>query len=964
MPGQNGDPADKAGIDRTTFVPPPSLIARLNDGLAGRYEIGEELGRGGAAYVFRAHDLHRQQDVALKVLRPELTAAVTEIRFLREIDTIAKLEHPNVVQLLDSGSVGGQVYYTMPFVASQTLRHRLQRSAPLPIAEVIRIARDIASALDYAHSCGVVHRDVKPSNTLLTDTHALVTDFGIARAIVVASGEQLTDTGMSIGTPEYMSPEQGMGARQIDGHADIYSLGCVVYEMLSGAPPFTGPTPQAIIARHCHEPPPPLRVVRPGVSRALASVVERALAKVPADRFATAGEFVHAMEAAAKVPDNPAWRRLATRRNALAGALVVIVAVWGLAFLKRSDLDLNQIVVFPLTMTERLKSGEPSGEEVATLIGWALEETQPLRWHEGWELLDPKARDAPRLTTATARDLSRRARAGYFIDGAIIFGADSVTVVLRLYSVGRDSMVTTKRVTDRRGASLLDLGLRAVALLMPALLQPGHDIDLSALADRKPAAAVNFVLGEHEYRRMQFRPALDHYKAAVRLDSVFALAALRGAEAADWLSRFDEDSALVQIALANEQTLPPAYRPIARGLHAYLIGSADSAVHYFERALALRPTSQVWTLLGEVYARMLPSRGPADSLSELAFRQARELDSDFAPALVHLERLAQRRGDLAGSARFAAELKAASADTSHAFSRSLMARCLAEGPAAIDSKAARQDAESVFGVGKLFSAGASQRQCARAALEAILDSDSLVPRGYRRASLMMLDGLDAASGHIGVIANTSRRGTTDLPRWRLYSLRATTGLGSEKEIRSALDSLAPSYRALPTGDLWYAAIGAWALRDARTLLLIQREAVARADSSRTRLDRQVASLISPHVRLLRGDSTGAIGELRELRPNARRNDITYQPWESLAHERLLLAELLLTRGDARKAIDLATLIDAPEPVVHLYYLRPSLQLRVRAAERLGNARLARDYRMRLSRLDLGSTPGARGNVTP
>jgi tetratricopeptide (TPR) repeat protein len=963
MSGQIEDPADRRGIDRTPLAPPAALIARLNGALAGRYEIGEELGRGGAAYVFRARDLRREGDVALKVLRPELAAAVAERRFLREIDTIAALEHPNVVQLLDTGTVAGQVYYTMPYVASQTLRHRLQHSGPLPIAEAIRIARDIASALDYAHSRGVVHRDVKPSNTLLTDTHALVSDFGIARAIVIASGEQLTDTGLSIGTPEYMSPEQGLGARQIDGRADVYSLGCVVYEMLGGAAPFMGPNPQAIIARHCQEPPPPLRVVRPGASPQLVSVVERALAKVPADRFATAGEFVDAMEAAAKNPDRPLWSRIATRPNALAAALVVIIAVWWLALPRQTDLDLNQIVVFPLTMTAP-PSGQPTGEEVGTLIGWALEGTQPLRWRDGWELLDPTARDAPRLTAATARELSRRARAGYFISGAVLFSEDSVTVGLRLYSVGGDSMVSATTVTARRDVSPLDLGLRAVALLMPPLLEPVRDIDLTVLSARKPAAVVNFLQGEHEYRRMQFTTALAHYKAAVGQDSVFALAALRGAEAADWLSQSDNDSALVEIALSHEQTLPPAYRPLARGLHAYLNGSADSAVHYFERALALRPTSQVFTLLGEVYARMLPSRGPADSLSELAFGQARAIDSGFAPALMHLERLALRRGDLAASAKFAAELRAANADTSHAFSLSLMERCLTKGPAGIDSTAFRRNSEALLEMGMVFSEGASQPQCARAALEAILDGDPPASRGYRWVSLLMLDGLDAASGRRVGIAHTARRGTTDVPHWPLYSLRASARLGSEKELRSKLDSLAPSYRALRTGDLWYAAIGAWALRDTSTLISIQHEAVARADSSGTRLDRQVARLISPHVRLLRGDVAGAITELRELRPNARRSDITWQPWESLAHERLLLAELLLAQGHARAAIDLATLIDAPEPAVHLYYLRPSLQLRVQAAERLGNARLVRDYQVRLSRLDVALHQGPVTNVNP
>jgi hypothetical protein len=362
-----------------------------------------------------------------------------------------------------------------------------------------------------------------------------------------------------------------------------------------------------------------------------------------------------------------------------------------------------------------------------------------------------------------------------------------------------------------------------------------------------------------------------------------------------------------------------------------------------------------------VYEHLLPSRGPANSLSELAFRKAQAADSDFSPALIHLERLALRRGDTAASARLAAQLKADSAATSHAPVRLLMARCLAEGPSAIQKTKA--ESVTLLEIGKLFSAGASQPQCARAALEAILDRDPLDSLHHRWSSLLMLDGLDAASGGI-VGIERSRRGTIDLPRWPLQYLRAAAGAGSEKEVRGALDSLRTSYRSLNTARLWYAAMGAWALRDTSTLISIQREAVARADSSRTRLDQRVADLISPHVRLLRGDSVNAIGELRALRPTARRNDIEWLPWESLAHERLLLAELLLAQGDARQAIDLATLIDAPEPVVHLYYLRPSLQLRVRAAKRLGNDRLVREYQMRLSRLDVGSASGARSSVTP
>ena len=944
----------QSGLAPGSVPSPAATLDQLRAALAGRYEIAEELGRGGAAYVLRARDLQRQQDVALKILRPELAAAVTQIRFLREIEMVRKLEHPNVLPLLDSGSADGQLFFTMPLVTARTLRHRLDESGALPMAQVIAISRDIASALDYAHSRGVIHRDIKPSNTLLDGDRAFVADFGIARAVMVASGDKLTDSGASIGTPEYMSPEQATGARQLDSRCDVYSLACVVYEMLSGAPPFTGPTSQAIIARQCHEAPPPLHVVRPTISQAMERVVGRALAKVPADRYATAGEFVEALEAAVNAPPRTLHRPL--RRVAFAAAvLAAIIGAWWIVRPGNVDLDPSRIVVFPLSASG-LDADEPRGEAVATYVGYALEGTRPLRWLEGWQLLDAKARsDTGRLTTAAARALSRKAHAGYFIDGAIIRSADSVTVALQLSSVSEDSVVARSTVTEARTAFIPNLGLRAVARLMSALLQPGRTVDVSALSDRQPASVVNFLQGEHEYRRMQFTPALAHYKASVRMDSTFALAALRGAQSADWLSRADEDSALVEIALSHEVSLPLLQRMIARGLRAYVIGNADSAVYYFERALALEPASaQTWAMLGEVYARMLPTRGPADSLSEQAFQRARSLDAGFAPALLHLERLALRRGDRAAIKRLAAELKSANADTSHSVARALMTQCLEHGPASVDwSGAVRRDIESVLTAGKLFSAGAMQPACARAALQALLEGDSIVPRGYRWVSLLTLEGIDEALGRSTTVGQAPRRGTADIPLWPLAALRAGPEL--QRDGRRALDSLASSYGTLRTGSLWYLGLIALRLRDTPALTSIQRVIASRADSSGTRVDRLVASQTSALLKVLRGDSAAAIRELRVLRPTARRNDITWQPWESLAAERLLLAELLLARGDARSAIDVATLIDAPEPVAHLYYLRRSLQLRVRAADLLRDAARAKSYRARLAQLDGSAT---------
>jgi serine/threonine-protein kinase len=311
-----------------------SLTGRFTLALAERYRIERRLGAGGMAIVYLATDLRHDRPVALKVLRPDLAAAIGAERFLQEIKTTANLQHPHIVSLHDSGEVDGVVYYVMPFVEGEGLRERLQRERQLPIADAVLIATQVASALDYAHRHGVIHRDIKPENILLHDGSAVVADFGIALAVQSAAGLRLTQTGLSLGTPQYMAPEQAMGERTIDGRADIYALAAVLYEMLIGEAPFTGPTVQAIVARTMSEDPRSLVAQRRAIPIALDSAVLRGLEKLPADRFATAGDFASAINTLGleshprqSPTSRTPWRTVAVALGACCAMLAVATTV-------------------------------------------------------------------------------------------------------------------------------------------------------------------------------------------------------------------------------------------------------------------------------------------------------------------------------------------------------------------------------------------------------------------------------------------------------------------------------------------------------------------------------------------------------------------------------------------------------------------------------------------------------------
>jgi len=344
---------------------PPRLVAALVD----RYRLERELGAGGMATVYLAHDLRHDRKVAVKVLRPELAAVIGAERFLAEIKTTAALQHSHILPLFDSGQADGFLFYVMPFVEGESLRDRLKRERELPVDEAVRLAKEVASALDYAHRHGIIHRDIKPENILLQDGQALVADFGISLAVTQAGASRMTETGLSLGTPSYMSPEQATGERTLDARADVYSLGCLLYEMLVGEPPHTGPSVQAVIAAVVTKEPERLGARRPSVPANVEAAVHKALSKIPADRFPTAEAFSKALSepaTSATMASVPGFAGAARASNTklvalLAAALLLAIALGAWGWLRpRAQPFMNRFALF-LRSEDAIAAGANGG---------------------------------------------------------------------------------------------------------------------------------------------------------------------------------------------------------------------------------------------------------------------------------------------------------------------------------------------------------------------------------------------------------------------------------------------------------------------------------------------------------------------------------------------------------------------------------------------------------------------------
>jgi tRNA A-37 threonylcarbamoyl transferase component Bud32/Tfp pilus assembly protein PilF len=935
-------------------------LERLRAVLAGRYAIQRLIGSGGMAAVYLAYDLRHERRVAVKTLRPDLAAALGVERFLREIHIAAQLSHPNILPLLDSGEADGLPYYVMPYVEGESLRERLRREVQLAIPDVVTIARDVADALDAAHAQGIVHRDIKPENILLSGNRALVADFGIARAVDMAGGETLTATGVVIGTPAYMSPEQGRGSGVVDKRTDIYALGCVVYELLAGEPPFPGQIAQSVIAQHVLEQVPSLTIVRPSVPEAARRAVERALAKAPADRFATASEFARALADAAVTREVPPRPRPRPVLPLLAVAILGILGIWAAVRALRDDgstapLDPHTVVVFPFPATDDAANAAGTGWEVALAIGGALEHGHPLKFLDGWTWLAESMRADPRLITPAVENAIARARgARYYASGVIRPDGDGWAVAVRLQDVAGDSLVAQETAAGGPPATAQTLGIRAVARLVPRIVEPGRAPDLEPYLERDAGAVLLSVQGDRQYRHSRFGAALDFYRRAVAEDSLLAFAAVKGAQAASWENRYSEAEELIAVATARAALLPPKYRLFADGWRSYLGGDGDSAVAALRAALDLDPE---WTearmALGEVYYHLFPNQGLDRAQAEPAFRRVLARDSLFAPALFHLGEIAARAGDFATADRAIRDMRAAGADTTWVRQVTVMRDCAAAGVAGYDWKpAVDADPFNALLAARALAVAGRYPSCAERGFAQVLgaaraDRDTHWGAVMGLQSLLLAEGrYQEALAHLDLARDAGFRGV-----YSLYVFDALAGAPFEARAAEA-EAIARRaagnhYERAQAGTRWL--LGTWSARKgsperaAGIVAGLRRE----ADENDAPALRQIAGLLEAHAAAVRGDTAAARLRLTAFRPHAPPAALTWGVTDAHAAERALLADLLLAAGDYEGAEAAAGVFDHQEPVSFWGYLPRSLLVRWRAATALGRASAARAYRDRL-----------------
>jgi serine/threonine protein kinase/tetratricopeptide (TPR) repeat protein len=947
-------------------------LSKVQEALGGDYTLREEIGHGGMAVVFLADDHRHGRKVAVKILKEEFVGSFHATRFQREIRLEGQLQHPHILPIFDSGARQGLLYFIMPYVEGKTLRERLDREGMLPLDEALRIGREVAAALAHAHGKDVVHRDIKPANILLRDGHAMVADFGVAKAVEESAGATLTKTGVVVGTPAYMSPEQAGGQGRLDGRSDLYSLGCVLYEMLGGEPPFTGPTTQSIMAKHLNEPPPSLATLRPDLPPGVVALVRRLLAKVPADRHRTAEELLRVLEDPKTLEEKappPFLHRILPWP--WARGTVLVAAVAGLAVLagkslgpgsepSGESLDPHKVAVFPLVDRSGMSL---DGGGIDFLIGMALEQTEPLLFRPAFQWLSTEQRaNAGSVTMEESRRISGELGAASFITGQIMRRRDSVSVVLTLHRTDDGSEIRQAYSSALLGPDALErAGQHAIVGLLPTIADPGREMDMDPFRELSPGALTNWIQGERQYRLSRFADALSFYTRALEADSLLVLAAVKGAQAANWSHNEGEAPRLIRAASRPDAPLPSRYGRFLEGLNAYIQGQADTAIGHLRSALEEDPDwSEAWMLLAEVHNHLLPV-GVSNDSAEAHFLRSAE-DPGFTPPLIHLAEKAIRENRLAEAAGFIERLEQAQADADKLRILRAMLACVRDGPETMDfAGLAAPHLGTLYDFSVLLSPGARQPECARAGFEAVLAADAWATN-YSWAAAQLLQRLMVAQGEVReaeafllTLIENDRGAAGPM-------LTAVLNAFAGAPMPAVLEATEATAKGI-YGQAYESARGVvtpWVLGILHVLkgepapvTALRDHLTATARESGDPKATLLANSLSGHLMLMAGDTTGAVALFESLRPVSDRISLAQQLPDALAPSRLRLAEIYLARGEFVRAHDAAAVFDHPEPAVFIPFVPRSLQIRLEAAAGMGNAELVEEYTRRLRRLGRG-----------